>query len=148
TWPITQRVGDAIRAIDAFGATQVCLVGRGGGALVALHAAALDSRVTGVAVYDLPASYRAIVDADWYTLPPSAFLPGVLLRYDLPDLIGALAPRPVLVVDPTNAVGRPLTEPAARSAYDIARRMHDMLGGGPSLTIGAGLDRPELLSLV
>jgi cephalosporin-C deacetylase-like acetyl esterase len=148
TWPITQRVGDTIRAIDAFGAPRLCLVGRGGGGLVALHAAALDPRVTTVAVYDLPVSYRAIVDADWYRLPPSAFLPGVLLHYDLPDLIGALAPRPVLVGNPTNAVGTPLPKEAARSAHDTALRMHELLGEGPGLTIRAGLDRSELVSLV
>jgi dienelactone hydrolase len=71
---------------------RVLLVGVGGGAIVAYHAAAVDGHVRGVAACDALASYRSIVDAPRYTHPVADFVPGALLHYDLQDLAAALAP--------------------------------------------------------
>ena len=149
TWALTQRVSDTIRALDVFGgrddvdASRLRVVGRGVGALVAYHAAALDSRIMCVAVYEVLASYRSIVEADRYTHPVAGFVPGVLAHYDLPDLVGALAPTPVLIANPLDAEGEWLGSDAATDLYDGAARMRGLLGG--ELTVRAGLSRPQLV---
>ncbi len=148
-WALTQRVADTVRALDFLAGRpevdpgRLGLVGRGGGALVAWHAAALDGRVKGVAAYETLASYRSIVEADRCAHPVSGFVPGVLLRYDLPDLVGALAPARVFVANPAGAAGETLSPEMADAAYARTRRMYGLLGG--SLHVKSGLSRPELV---
>lgn len=43
---------------------------------------------------------------------------GALPAYDLPDLVAALAPRPVLMVDPRDALARPASPESVAEAYD------------------------------
>jgi hypothetical protein len=42
---------------------------------------------------------------------------GALPRYDLPDLVASLDPRPVLLVDPRNELGRPASRDEFGAAY-------------------------------
>jgi hypothetical protein len=44
-------------------------------------------------------------------------IPGVLKSYDLPDLVSALAPRPVRIVAPVDPLGQVLRLEEARKAY-------------------------------
>src|SRR5207253_2783529 len=105
-WTVTQRVQDVARALDVLAArsdadpSRIAVVARGAAGIVALHAVALDERVTALAVYDTLTSYHEIVDSDHTTHNVSGVVPGALLHYDLPDLAGALAPRPVFVGAP------------------------------------------------
>jgi len=150
-WAVTQRVSDALRTFDYLRsrddvrASQISVIGRGIAGIVALHAAALDSRIQSVCAYESLASYRSIVEADRYSLPPSAFLPGVLLRYDLPDLAGALAPADTLLVNPLDALGDVLKPEAAGGIYATAARMHQLLGNGDHFVVRTALSRPELV---
>jgi hypothetical protein len=129
-------------------AARLGVIGRGGGALVALHAAALDRRIVGVAATEMVAAFRTIVETDDYVQAVSSFIPGVLLRYDLPDLIGALAPAPILVANPVDAVGEVLDAEAAAETYAQAGRMHELLGSPSGLRVRSRLSRAELLDEV
>jgi hypothetical protein len=62
-------------------------------ALVLMHVAVLDPRLTQVAVTQLPRSYAELVADPHPWRGSEDILPGVLLRYDVPDLIRALGPR-------------------------------------------------------
>jgi pimeloyl-ACP methyl ester carboxylesterase len=79
----------------------VIVVGRGGGALLALHLAALDERVSTVVTLEMIESYRSLVEHERYSLPVSWTVPGVVRGldspngYDVDDLIQLIAPRPV-----------------------------------------------------
>ena len=42
---------------------------------------------------------------------------GALPHYDLPDLVAALAPRPVLLVDPRDELGQPASRDEVRAVY-------------------------------
>jgi pimeloyl-ACP methyl ester carboxylesterase len=117
-------------------AQRIVLAGHGGGAIVALHAAALDGGVQGVVLANALATYRSVVDAPRYLQPVADFLPGVLLHYDLPDLAGALAPARVLVLNPQDATAAPLPQPAAVEAYRRAADLARLLGGGVHVESG------------
>jgi cephalosporin-C deacetylase-like acetyl esterase len=151
TWALTQRVLDAVRALDVLAQTagverrRMGVVGHGIAGLVALHAAAVDDRIAGVAMYDTLASYQSIVEANWFTEPPSSFIPGVLLSYDLPDLIGALAPAQVLVANPLDAVGQPLSAADADRTFALPHRMFAALGARDRLTV-RGPESREVLA--
>jgi hypothetical protein len=99
-----QRVEDILAALDVLAARddidpkRIELVGVGGAGPVALHAAALDRRI---AALTLRESIRSWID-DVVAKPQEpnligSVVPGALLKYDLPDLVAAIAPRKIEV---------------------------------------------------
>jgi hypothetical protein len=91
------RAFDYLLTLPEVDATRIRIVGAGGGGLVALFAGALEPRIASVDVTGAPRSYMAIVEADIHNTPPGWLIPGVLKHFDLPDVIRAIAPRPVSV---------------------------------------------------
>jgi cephalosporin-C deacetylase-like acetyl esterase len=93
------RIDDVIRATDYLAAradvdpAKIAAVGSGHMGLVLLHAAVLDSRIKHVAVDHVLSSYRSLLDASLPIGAPEDELPGVLLRYDIPDLAKFLGTR-------------------------------------------------------
>lgn len=93
------RVDDVIRMVDALAARtdvdphRITAIGSGHMGLVLLHAAVLDSRLAHVTVTHALVSYRSLLHAPLPTGAPEDVLPGVLLHYDIPDLVRALGTR-------------------------------------------------------
>ena len=71
-----------------------------------LHAAVLDERVSRVILRDTLVSYRSVLDHPIHRNLPEIALPGVLLSYDLDDLMLALAPRRLTLINPLDPVGQ------------------------------------------
>lgn len=108
-----QRVEDVIVALevllsrDDVDPGKVRLVGVGRAGPVALHAAAIDTRFTSVT---LQGSIFSWVDTVASPLAPEQMthvVPGALIFYDLPDLVRAVEPRPVIIIDPVDPFGNP-----------------------------------------
>jgi dienelactone hydrolase len=154
TSSVAQRVQDVggvlryLRARPDVDPARLYLAGRGGGAVVALHAAAVDAAGADAAGGDAPglrgvlldaglATYRAAVEAPRCLQPVADFLPGALLEYDLPDLAAALAPAAVLVLDPQDAAGAVLPEAEAVATFQRAATLAARLGG--SVRVRSGL---------
>jgi hypothetical protein len=133
---LTQRVKDAWRCLEYLrrrpdvDPTRLTILGRGTAGIVALHAAFHPSRPA-CAIVESPGAYRSIVESEADRLPASAFLPGVLLHYDLPALAGALAPRPFSIANPHDALGQPLSPAAAEATYRLTTRMYGWLNADP-----------------
>lgn len=106
---VGMRTDDVIRAINWLGGnTSITLYGKGALGMVALHAAALDQRVTHVLVENTLTSYSAALDAPVHKNLSEIMIPGVLQHYDVPDLLAAIAPREVTIVNPVDAIGQPV----------------------------------------
>ena len=96
---IGMRVDDTIRAIDYLAARadvdpgKITAVAGGHMGLVLLHAAVLDSRLKHISVDHVLTSYRSLIDAPLPIGAPEDVLPGVLWRYDIPDLVQFLGTR-------------------------------------------------------
>jgi cephalosporin-C deacetylase-like acetyl esterase len=113
------RLDDAIRAINwlhSRKAAQVTLYAAGPLGIVALHAAALDPRISRVIVEDSLVSYRRIVDEPVHRNVSEAVIPGVLLHYDTAALLLAVHPRRVTLVTPRDAAGAPVPLEEARKS--------------------------------
>lgn len=96
--------------IGALGINEMCLP--------LLHAAAFDPSILNVTLINSPISYRSIVMNRLYKIGVKKYekvvkghpyevdfswgIAGVLKAYDLPDLIGCIAPRKVALVDPVD----------------------------------------------
>jgi cephalosporin-C deacetylase-like acetyl esterase len=121
------RVADALvvlrylRSRDDVDAARIGIVGRGWAGMVALFAAGVDPQISWAALAGIPASYGKIASAKLYAQPVSLMLPGALQDSDLQDVLATLAPRPLLVANPTDALVRKLTREAAAKVYEPVR---------------------------
>jgi len=120
------RVDDAIRAVEVLTASKdvdrraITGYGAGPAGMALLHAGVLDTRLSKLVLEDVLASYRLVVEQPVHRLVPEVLAPGLLTRYDTPALLNAMAPRPVTVVSPRDAMGEPMSEAAYRSAIRSA----------------------------
>ena len=91
-----QGIGKAIAMINK---SDVEIVGNGDCEPVALHAAALDNRFTSVRLIN---SMEIITEPKVKHQLKNA-VPGAIKYYDLPDLINAIFPRLVKIINPVDA---------------------------------------------
>lgn len=93
------RVDDTIRTLNYLASLpgvdphHVTAFASGHLGLVLLHAAVLDPGVEHISIDHTLSSYRSLLEAPMPIHAPEDILPGVLLHYDLPDLVRALGPR-------------------------------------------------------
>jgi cephalosporin-C deacetylase-like acetyl esterase len=115
------RVAEYLRSRTGIG-DRLSIIGDGPHGVIALYAAALDPRVRGVALRHTVTDYRSLATAERYTQPFGIYAYGVVREFDLPDIAGAVAPRPVLLLDPASPLGEPADQPA-RELYKNARNV-------------------------
>lgn len=120
--PVGMRTDDAIAALNWLSGQsfvdkdRIAMTGVGALGPVALHAAVLDDQVGAVTLDGSITSYREFVERPISLNMAEVNLPGVLRRYDLPDLMAAVGDR-LTLVNPVSSIGEPLTiqEVAARA---------------------------------
>lgn len=107
---IGQRTYDLLQVLDWLrgnGHREVHLAAKAWGALPATFAAVLTPSVVQVTLKNALTSYRDVAEAESYGWPLSAFLPGVLRHFDLPDCYRALASRKLRLIEPWSAAAKP-----------------------------------------
>jgi cephalosporin-C deacetylase-like acetyl esterase len=136
------RMDDIVRGIDLlrergalFG--EQCLgIGEGMAGVDLLHAAVLDSRIAGVVVQGSLLSYAAVARTPIHRQVFDAVIPGVLGKYDLPDLVASLAPRPVWLVNLRSAAGSPVFLRETKSEFKYTEAAYAAAGAQDKLTLG------------
>lgn len=101
-----QKVHDVLRVVQwlkANGHEEVHLAGRGWGALSASFAALLSPDVRQVTLKNALASYGEVARTEAYDWPLAMLPPGVLERFDLPDVYRALAEKSLRQIEPWGA---------------------------------------------
>jgi hypothetical protein len=112
-----------LRAVDLLAsrpdvdAAKISAIGKGGGGVPLLYAAALDERIQKLAFEQVLVSYRAVVEQRINRGVLESIIPGVLQQFDLGDLMTSLIPRKVWVINAANPLGVRLWPAAATKAY-------------------------------
>jgi hypothetical protein len=136
---VGMRVEDTLAAVqwliddEQVDPKQIDASADGPSAIVLLHAAALDTRIRGITVAHAFATYQSVVGTAEHKGISESVIPNVLEHYDLDDLMIAIAPRKIAVIDPVNADGSRLTQAEFNAqlarvyAADDALHLHDRL---------------------
>ena len=142
-----QRLKDLLSAAPTLTKRREWIViGVGIGGLIAAHAAALDSRVAGVASIEAPLSYTGMLKDPRVRQPVSSFLPGVLGAYEIRDIYASIAPRPLLVINPQNSQRQSVEADRARGEWAAAFDIYGTLDAPGSIQIESGLGRSGIRS--
>ncbi len=137
-------LADLVRADPAYAGLPLVGLGVGAAGALLLHAAALEPRIERVGLSGGLVSYRALAADAAYAprfMPFAA--PAALTRYDLPDLLAALAPRPCLVLGPVGASGAP-AGPAEQAELRYAAANYARVSAPGALVIGERADAERL----
>jgi dienelactone hydrolase len=116
-----------------------------GGPLLALLAAATDEHIRGVVATRLVAELRGALDGPRVLLPHDAIVPGWLALGDVPELIAALAPRPVHLAASVDAQNRPLSGDQLGESLTSAREAYAGARAAERLTFDEGPSASESL---
>ena len=114
---VGMRAEDIIRAVDYLASrddvdgTKIGGFGEGLLGVPLAHAAVIDQRIGRLILQRTMTSYRAAVDHPIYRGIYDVLVPGVVRKYDMDDLLAALAPRAVTLINPVDQLGRTLRAP-------------------------------------
>jgi len=150
---IGQRVWDCLRSLDYLQSRpdvdrkRIHGLGEHGAAIALLLAGAMDERLSSLMLDSTVATYRSIVESKAYSLTLPWFAYGILKHFDLPDIVGALAPRPCWLLNATNASGEPWPQTKLSAIYRHALEayMQSGTGGGLQLLVRRDDERAEVL---
>ncbi|MGA8186117.1 MAG: acetylxylan esterase [Terriglobia bacterium] len=150
---IGQRVWDCLRSLDYLQSRpdvdrkRIHGLGEHGAAIALLLAGAMDERLSSLMLDSTVATYRSIVESKAYSLTLPWFAYGILKHFDLPDIVGALAPRPCWLLNATNASGEqwPQTKLSAIYRHALEAYMQSGTGGGLQLLVRRDDERAEVL---
>jgi len=78
-------------------------------AIIALHVAIIDGNIKRTVIWDGLVSFKSLLEAESYVWTADAFVPNILLAYDLPDIVAALG-QVASVLNPLDAAGRPVSQ--------------------------------------
>ena len=127
---VGMRMSDILRGVDLLSArpdverTKIYGFGKDAGAIPLLHAAALDERIGKLALEGMLASYQTIIQQRIHRQIFEQVIPGVLRSYDLPDVIAAIAPRQVWIVNGVNALGQQMKLAELKKQYAATSAIH------------------------
>jgi cephalosporin-C deacetylase-like acetyl esterase len=139
---VGMRTDDVIRVMNWLSSqtdvdrTSITLYGKGGLGMVALHAAALDTRITRIMAENSLVSYRTALDAPLHRNLSEITIPGVLQHYDVGDLLEAIAPRQITLLNPADAIGQPMRLEQVRQSLAVALDSDRKLGYPDRIHIG------------
>lgn len=147
---LAMRVYDALTAIHYLvsrpdvDASDLTLFGHGEGGVIALFAAAVDSRVRRTIAHRSLVDFRALVDSRYYSQPASLFVPAVLRHFDLPQVAAAIAPQRVLLINVVDSVGRRLAAPTVRVRYMSVPNVEAIVHDYPESLIAIAMETERL----
>ena len=105
------------------------------GSLVVLLAALADEEIKAVYAHGGIASYRSVLESPFVQLPHDCVVPGVFATGDLPELVAALAPRPLRLERLVDGVNRIVTEDKLKVTYERAIERYEVENADGKLAI-------------
>jgi hypothetical protein len=99
-------------------------------------------------VLDSLLAWQDVVDERDAVTDFSAAVPGALMAYDLPDLAACLAPRPLLLVNPQNALDEPVQQERVEAVWKVARRAYAGQQASAAFVLRTGIAKAAVADLL
>ncbi len=99
--------------------------GKADGAPPLLFAAMLDERLRRIALEEMLLSYESAISRRIHRQIFEHVVNGALKHYDFPELVAALAPRPVWIVNSLDPIGKPVDAAGMKMQYAISMKAFD-----------------------
>ena len=141
-----QRVADirsVLRWLSETQAGSVQIWAQGVSATCASIAAAMDENVSGLVLEEPLLSFENVVTVDVPTYRNDILVPGILERFDLPQVYQAGFPRRVTLINPLRGDQRPASGGEITAAYQHVSKTYEALGQPAGWRVFAQIDERE-----
>ncbi len=119
TLDVTRGV-DFLKGFTGLKGRKIVVIGSGEGGVWALMAAAFDKDISGVITENTLVSYQELVSHPYYAVPSSYFwTPGLLLNFDIADLVRITSDRPQLWINPVNGLYQSLKSSSVKGILGV-----------------------------
>ena len=141
-----QRVWDCLRSLEYLKSrpdvarNRIHGLGDRGAAIALLMAGVLDAGLRSLMLDSSITTYRSLVESEAYSLQLPWFLYGILRHFDLPDLVGTLAPRPCWLLNSTDASGKALPESNLADIFSHSMEAYKSSGATEGLRLSVCSD--------
>jgi len=132
---------DVIKAIDYLkkrsdiDKSQISCIGYGTGGLLAMHAAAIDNRITKVISKGALMTYKSLISEPVYNHGVEVFIPHVLKHYDLPDVAALIAPRPLKLLSLVDNQKEKVEIEIVAEEYNWTAKVYKLLNSAEDFSI-------------
>lgn len=96
-WDVSRGIDCVLKHFDAIDPGRIALVGQSGGGTVTCYAAALDTRIAAAMPASAFCGYMESIGVQYHC--SCNYVPGIMKYFDMCDLAGMIAPRPLVVVN-------------------------------------------------
>ncbi len=134
-----QRGVDLLSSRTDVDPQRISAVGKEKGTVPTLFAALLDTRIKKLALEGMLVSYQSAVHHKIHRGLFEDVIVGVLKSFDLPDLVAAMSPRPVWIVNGTDPLGHRVDQGELQKQYATAQKSFKLAGAEGSLKISPRL---------
>jgi hypothetical protein len=100
-----------------------------------IHAAAFDPSITSIALMKAPVSYKSLVLNRYIKFPFTCCVAGSLTAYDLPDLIGTIAPRKVVLIETNDQMKKPASPEMIKEEMEFPLKVYAAKNASANLKI-------------
>jgi hypothetical protein len=132
-----QRGVDLLSSRTDVDAQRISAFGKEKGAVPSLFAALLDTRIKKLALEGMLVSYQSAVNHKIHRGLFEDVIVGVLKSFDLPDLVAAMSPRPVWILNAADPLGHRVEEKDTHIQYAAAQKSFRLASAEGLLKIGS-----------
>jgi len=146
---VGMRVQDTIRSIgyaisrDEVDRSRLHLIGKGQGALWCLFAAGFDERISALICTEGLLSYRCLTQTDRYLYGADVLIPGMLLKFDLPQVAAIRTSLSLTLLNPLDPMKNAMPQSEAEHSYAWTRAAYKIAGGSERFQIATLSDNVE-----
>lgn len=123
-WDVFRGIDCVIAHFDCIDTERIALQGQSGGGTVVCYAAALDTRIAAAVPASAFCGYLESIGAQHHCT--CNYVPGIMKYFDMGDLAGMIAPRPLVVVNGAKDTIFPVD--SARRQFEVARQLYAAAG--------------------
>ena len=110
-----------------------------------LHTAVFDPSISRIILVSPLISYKSVVINKFYEFSFSSAVAGALTAYDLPDLIGCIAPRKIILAEVKDQLKQPASQELIKGEFNFTRSVYSVKNAQDNLKVIPSKDFVEFL---
>ena len=123
-WEVSRAIDVALAQFPQIDADKIAVMGNSGGGTTTIYAAALDERIAAAMPSCAFSGFLPSIGAQRHCV--CNYVPGILTQFDMGDIAGLIAPRPLVIVNGKDDGIFPLN--SALEQAEIARNLYALAG--------------------
>lgn len=123
-WDVSRAIDVALAQFPQIDADKIAVMGNSGGGTTTIYAAALDERIAAAMPSCAFSGFLPSIGAQRHCV--CNYVPGILTQFDMGDIAGLIAPRPLVIVNGKDDGIFPLN--SALEQAEIARNLYALAG--------------------